>query len=115
MPLQQVTTGGAQAQDDLADLLSRLGNRLGFEHVQRLLPADSHIPEKAFTVAAAAYSDPAQDWPRGLPPRPLVLFAPEPIVGHGRTVPRRFKWRGQWWQVMAASGPERITPEWWLG
>jgi len=114
MPLQQVTTGGAQAQDDLADLLSRLGNRLGFEHVQRLLPADSHIPEKAFTVAAAAYSDPAQDWPRGLPPRPLVLFAPEPIVGHGRTVPRRFKWRGQWWQVMAASGPERITPEWWL-
>lgn len=114
LPLQQVTNGGAQAQDDLSDLLTRLGNRLGFEHVQRLLPADSHIPEKAFTVAAAAYSDPAPDWPRTTPPRPLTLFPPEPIAGSGRAVPRRFKWRGQTWQVVAATGPERITPEWWL-
>lgn len=59
LPLQQVTTGGAQTQDALSDLISRLSNRLGFDHVQRLLPADSHIPEKAFTVAAAAYSTPA--------------------------------------------------------
>lgn len=114
LPLQQVTTGGARAQDDLADLLSRLSNRLGFEHVQRLLPADSHIPEKAFTVAAAAYSDAAADWPRPRAPRPLTLFAPEPIAGSGRALPRRFKWRGQTWQVVAATGPERITPEWWL-
>lgn len=114
LPLQQLSTSGAQAQDDLADLLTRLGNRLGFENVQRLLPADSHIPEKAFTVAAAAYSDPAPDWPRTTPPRPLTLFPPEPIAGTGRAVPQRFKWRGQWWQVVAATGPERITPEWWL-
>jgi protein ImuB len=115
LPLQQVSTGVAQAQDDLADLLSRLSNRLGFEHVQRLLPADSHIPEKAFTVAAAAYSDPAADWPRATTTaRPLTLFPPEPIAGAGRAVPRRFKWRGQHWQVVAATGPERITPEWWL-
>lgn len=114
LALQQVTTGGARAQDDLSDLLSRLSNRLGFEHVQRLLPADSHIPEKAFTVAAAAYSDAAPDWPRTTTPRPLTLFAPEPIAGTGRAVPRRFKWRGQTWQVVAATGPERITPEWWL-
>jgi protein ImuB len=114
LPLQQVTTGGAQAQDDLADLISRLSNRLGFDHVQRVLPAESHIPEKAFTIAAAAYSDPAPDWPRGTPLRPLVLFPPEPIAGSGRAVPRRFKWRGQTWQVVAANGPERITPEWWL-
>ncbi|MCC1481192.1 DNA polymerase Y family protein [Roseibaca sp. Y0-43] len=114
LPLQQVTTGGAQAQDDLADLISRLGNRLGFDHVQRLLPADSHIPEKAFTVAAAAYSDPAPDWPPARTQRPLVMFPPEPIAGSGRALPRRFKWRGQTWQVVAASGPERLTPEWWL-
>ena len=114
LPLQQVTTGGAQTQDALSDLISRLSNRLGFDHVQRLLPADSHIPEKAFTVAAAAYSTPAPNWPRTTPPRPLTLFPPEPIAGSGRAVPRRFRWRGQAWQVVAASGPERITPEWWL-
>lgn len=117
LPVQQITTSGAQAQDDLADLLTRLCNRVGFEHVTRHLPADSHIPEKGFTIAAAAYSAPAPDWSvqgTTTPPRPLTLFAPEPIAGHGRAVPRRFKWRGQWWRVMAAMGPERISPEWWL-
>ncbi len=113
LPVQQLDTDGARAQDDVADLLTRLSNRLGFAHVQRLLPADSHIPEKAFTVAAAAYSAPEQGWPV-TPPRPLVLFPPEPIAGQGRAVPRRFKWRGRWLRVLAAAGPERITPEWWL-
>ncbi len=114
LPVQQVTTTGAQAQDDLADLLTRLCNRVGFEHVTRYLPADSHIPEKTFSIAAAAYSDPCSDWPRGHPPRPLVIFPPEPITGSGRAVPCRFKWRGLWWRVVAVSGPERISPEWWL-
>ncbi len=115
LPTQQITTSGAQAQDDLADLLTRLCNRVGFEHVTRHLPADSHIPEKACTLAAAAYSAPARDWAgRDTPPRPLTLFAPEPIAGQGRSVPRGFRWRGQWWRVTAAQGPERISPEWWL-
>ncbi len=115
LPVRQVTTTGAQAQDDMADLLTRLCNRVGFEHVTRHLPADSNIPEKAFTTAAAAYSEPARDWSwPASPPRPLTLFPPEPIAGSGRAVPRRFRWRGQWWQVQAAQGPERISPEWWL-
>ena len=123
LPDAQITTTGAQAQDDLADLLTRLCNRVGFENVQRYLPADSNIPEKAYTVAAAAYVPPAPDWPirdrptcdwPTTPPRPLLVFPPEPIAGLGRTVPRRFRWRGQAWQVMAVAGPERISPEWWL-
>ncbi|MGY6549415.1 MAG: DUF6504 family protein [Roseinatronobacter sp.] len=114
LPVQQITTSGAQAQDDLADLLTRLCNRVGFEHVTRYLPADSHIPEKAFSMAAAAFCAPARDWSCGAATRPLVIFPPEPIAGTGRGVPRRFKWRGQWWRVQAAVGPERISPEWWL-
>ncbi len=113
LPVEQITTTGAQAQDDLADLLTRLCNRIGFENVQRYLPADSHIPEKSYSIAAAAYSSPARDWPAA-PPRPLVIFPPEPIVASGRALPRRFRWRGLWWQVVAATGPERISPEWWL-
>lgn len=114
LPVQQITTTGAKAQDDLDDLLTRLCNRVGFDHVLRYLPADSNIPEKAFSIAPAAYSAPARDWSSTAPPRPLVIFPPEPIAGTGRAVPRRFKWRGQWWGVVAASGPERISPEWWL-
>ncbi len=114
LPVQQITTSGAKAEGDLADLLTRLCNRVGFENVTRFQPADSHIPEKAFQIAAAAYCDPAPDWPQGGPLRPLIHFAPEPIAGTGRAVPRRFKWRGRWWGVVAATGPERISPEWWL-
>ncbi|MEM6973191.1 MAG: DNA polymerase Y family protein [Pseudomonadota bacterium] len=88
----------------LADLMSRIGNRIGFENLQRLVPAESHIPERAFSIAAAGFSEPG-DWRAagavatpalatpavgtGLP-RPLVLFAPEP--------------------VLQAPGPEAITP-----
>lgn len=113
LPTEQITTSGAQAQDDLADLLTRLCNRIGFENVHRYLPADSHIPEKAYTIAAAAYSAPAGGWPEA-PPRPLLIFRPEAISGTGRTVPPQFRWRGLHWKVIAASGPERITPEWWM-
>ncbi len=34
----------------LADLVSRLGNRIGFENVLRFLPAESHAPERAVTA-----------------------------------------------------------------
>ena len=43
----------------LADLLGRLGARLGLEALIRLHPADSHIPEKAATEMAAAFAAPA--------------------------------------------------------
>ena len=45
--------------------------RVGLEAITRLHPADSHIPEKATQVRAAAWSDPARDWPTRPPvPRP---------------------------------------------
>ena len=62
----------------LADLVSRLGNRIGFENVLRFLPAESHVPERAQTIAAAAHSQP-EAWSWTGPPRPIVLFAPEPV------------------------------------
>ncbi|MEM8790608.1 MAG: DNA polymerase Y family protein [Pseudomonadota bacterium] len=97
--------------DRLADLISRLGNRIGFENVTRLLPNESHIPERAFTTAAAAWSEP-ESFPASLP-RPISLFAPEPL-GHlpGRP-PEQFRWRGETLHLLSATGPERIAPEWW--
>jgi len=86
-PLRPAQTGPAQVSrtpdrigesEKLADLLSRIGNRIGFENVIRTLPAESHIPERAFTLAAAAWSEPepfAQDGPL----RPLTLFPPERV------------------------------------
>lgn len=116
LPPAQLVQGGVAGADDLADLMTRLGNRLGLETLERLLPADSHIPERAFVRAAAAFTEApgAGAWPDG-PGRPLVLFPPEPLFGiQGRTPPQRFRWRRRALTTLRATGPERLLPEWWL-
>jgi protein ImuB len=103
----------AAASDALADLISRIGNRVGFENIVRYLPAQSHIPEKSFLVAAAAYSDAAENWhPAG--ERPLSIFPPESIGATGASPPQYFRWRNMPLTLAEAIGPERLLPEWWL-
>ncbi len=105
----------------LADLLSALGNRIGFENLIRFLPAESHIPERAFTLAAAGWSGP-ETFPAGGPARPLLLFPPErmevppglPAEGTRPGLPPpHLRWRGRRFALTGLSGPERIAPEWW--
>lgn len=108
----------ARQEDEAAleDLIGRLGARLGLEAITRYHPAESHIPEKSFTVQAAAWSEPATgDWPLPPRPRPLLLWRPELVHAPERPeVPQQFRWRGCDWQLAGAEGPERIAPEWWL-
>ncbi|MEX0304839.1 MAG: DNA polymerase Y family protein, partial [Leisingera sp.] len=108
----------ARQEDEAAleDLIGRLGARLGLEAITRYHPAESHIPEKTFTVQAAAWSEPAADeWPRAPRPRPLLLWRPELVhAPQVPQVPERFRWRGRDWDLASAEGPERIAPEWWL-
>ena len=100
---------------ELGDLIGKLGARIGLEAITRLHPGDSHIPEKASQVLAAAWSMPQMDWPIVLRARPLIYFQPEPIVAaEVPKVPLHFKWRGQSHELQSAQGPERIAPEWWL-
>ena len=99
----------------LDDLIGKLGARVGLEAIHRVHPADSHIPEKAHQVLAAAWSQPHEGpWPQG-PARPLLLWRPEPVHAPAtRALAPEFRWRGQTHQVVRARGPERIAPEWWL-
>ena len=124
MPPEQVgggQMGGGPAirqEDALADLMSRVGNRIGFDRVLRLLPADSLVPERSFTLAPAAYSEALPAPRRKVPPRPITIFAPELVLnaaaqGPGNP-PARFRWRRMWFTTLRAQGPERITPEWWF-
>ena len=116
----------AQGADALAGLLTRLGNRVGFDNLQRFLPAESHIPETGFQIASAVFAKASGQWPIG-PPRPLLMFDPEPLADplalrdagkggdiRGALPPRRFVWRRQALWLARASGPERIAPEWWF-
>lgn len=104
----------AGPDDALADLLSSLGNRIGFERVQRLLPAQSLIPERSFILAPAAYSEAEASPHQARPARPITLFPPEPLAAVSGTPPARFRWRRMSFTTLRAKGPERLTPEWWF-
>lgn len=109
---------GKQRKDQraaLEDLLGRLGARIGMEAITRRHPSSSHIPEKCATTLAAAWSEPARDWPSPPTPRPLLLWPPDAVTAPDHPdLPKGFQWRGRRFVTTGASGPERIAPEWWL-
>ncbi|MCA1300638.1 Y-family DNA polymerase [Stappia indica] len=113
LPSEQISAIATERTTRLDDLINRIGTRIGIENVQRFLPADSHIPERAFSLSPAFANDPKGGWasPR---PRPIHLFSPEPITGSGSLPPDRFRWRRMPFTTAHAAGPERIAPEWWL-
>ncbi len=113
LPVQQISHVAIGGKNELDDLISRLGTRIGLDHIQRVLPADSHIPERSFLIASAAYSDPAKSWGH-MQLRPICLFPPEPIGGSGHRPPTRFNWRRMPLTTERMTGPERIAPEWWM-
>ena len=113
LPIRQVNPEETPHPDRLQELITRIGTRNGLENIQRFLPADSHIPERSFLIAPAAFSE-AQSGFHTQRPRPLRLFPPEPIQASGPTPPARFRWRGMRLHTGCATGPERIAPEWWL-
>ncbi len=99
---------------DLAALVDRLAVRLGARRVHRLTALESDLPERS--VAAAGPLAETANWP--LWPRPVRLLAPpEPVEQVMSALPdgppRRFCWRGRFYHVAAADGPERIYGEWW--
>jgi len=113
----------AGAAQDLADLIDRLGARLGLRRVLRLHPQETHIPEFAVAAIPAVFGAPQAESrgrppaPAAAPPRPLRLFErPEPIDAVALTPdgpPLRFRWRRAVHEIIAYEGPERIAPQWW--
>lgn len=103
------------AHTEIADLIGRIGARIGLENLTYLHPSDSHIPENTATRLAAAWSEPNLSWPHPASPRPLLLWPPEPIAAPEDPLPpTEFRWRNRNLQLAQARGPERIAPEWWL-
>jgi protein ImuB len=124
VPLAPVQTGfGAPDQgEELAQLIDRLGARVGFRCVLRVVPHDTHIPEfAAIEVPADLMTDDGTTdghlsvCPSAL--RPVKLFArAEPIEAVAEVPdgpPVRFRWRHVLHEVAVAEGPERLAMEWW--
>ena len=113
LPVQQVSHVSNGSKDQLDDLITRLGARIGLENIQRFLPADSHIPERSFIIAPAAFSEPDDAWTISQP-RPIRLFPPEAIAGTTPQPPDYFRWRRMALSIGRKYGPERIAAEWWM-
>ncbi len=119
-PLLPAQTSFAKSEDrgQQGPLIDRLANRLRGGAVRRLLPSDSHIPERAQALRSALAS--ASLWPEqatSKPPRPVLLLAKPELLEVLAEVPEgppaRFTWRHVTRRVVKAEGPERIEPEWW--
>jgi protein ImuB len=112
----------AQENEDLADLIDRLGARLGLRRVTRLSLIDTHWPEFAVAAvpacSAAIQTRPTPNLPSGERElRPIrLLHRPEPIEAIASVPdgpPVKFRWRRVLHEIAAIEGPERIAPEWW--
>lgn len=114
--LQLVLKRGEEAgAAELAPLIDRLGNRLGFDRLARAVPRESHLPERALQrlSALALPPNPPARWPAR--PGPLRLLArPEPVQASGDP-PQEFLWQARRHRIRRAEGPARIAPEWWRG
>lgn len=139
----EVQGGEADEAEALAALIDRLSQRLGAAQVQRPVPVDSHLPERAVAwvpalaagekeQASSKQAKPAAP-PAGTldltdpnaagwlvrPPRPLRLFETPLPAGALAELPDhppvRLHWRGAHRVVAEAQGPERLEPEWWRG
>ena len=101
---------------DVSQLVDTLGVRLGPDHVFRLAPVESALPERMARRVPALHPAQGLDWPKHLP-RPARLFMqPEQVEAVAELPdhpPRLFVWRNQRHRIVRADGPERIHGEWW--
>ena len=113
--LMEETQGQAEAL-----LLATLGNRLGFERLQRHIPQPTHLPDREVAAQPVLSQSRIQDLPVPLSPRPILRFPmPEPIEALDETEtappgpPRQFRWRRKIRTTLTITGPERVCPPWW--
>jgi protein ImuB len=107
---------GGLADERLSELIDRLANRIGIEHIHRYVADEHYWPERSFKLASSL-EEASNQWPTDKP-RPLQLLSkPEqievtaPIPDYP---PMLFRYKGQLHEIVKADGPERIEQEWWL-
>lgn len=105
----------AEKENEFDELLSTLGNHLGFDRVLRWQPVASHLPRRSFRFIEAVQRTEPSEW-RTNPSRPLMIYEGErvSVLNPGRP-PKSFQWRRRTYTTARAKGPERIGHEWWKG
>jgi protein ImuB len=117
-PLQKTLWTGACGVNDLrlAELVDRIGNKLGSGVIRRYLPAEHYWPERSFAVTTD-FEQKAAAWPADRPrpihllPKPERVEVAAPIPDYP---PMHFRYQNKLHKIVNADGPERIEQEWWL-
>jgi len=100
----------------VAPLVDRLINRLGSEHVYRMEPAESDLPERSVRTVPPLAPPRGASWPPSLPRPSRLLNPPRPVRAIALLPdqpPVQFVWRRVRHRVRRADGPERVFGEWW--
>lgn len=118
-PLSAVQVEAFAVADELgrlATVVDRLSNDIGPERIWRPALYASHVPERVVQRLPAL--EKTSPWQRDpTQPRPTrLLRRPEPIEVTAQAPddpPTLFRWRRRWHRIRIATGPERISVEWW--
>lgn len=110
-----------ERKEQIRQLVDRLGTMFGRDRILRLRPENTHIPERAQSIAPAANDAASVCEAQQVPPiqnkmRPFLLFTkPFPIEVESAcdSEPRVFHWRRVTHRIARIDGPERIADEWW--
>ncbi|MEO8111907.1 MAG: DNA polymerase Y family protein [Ginsengibacter sp.] len=101
----------------LAELLDRIGGKIGAKHIHRYVPDEHYWPERSYKLAIALDEKSQTAWKINKP-RPLQLLAkPEPVEVTAPVPdypPMMFRYNGKLHKIIKSDGPERIEQEWWL-
>lgn len=108
---------GGLEDERLSELIDRLANRLGAEHIHRYLPAEHYWPERSYKTASSLQEKPTTEW-RIDKPRPIQLLSPPEHIDVSAPIPdyppMLFRYKGKVHMVKKSDGPERIEQEWWI-
>jgi len=102
---------------ELIQLLDRVSNKIGNDHIHRFLPAEHHWPERSVKIAASLNETTTVQWrtdrqrPIHLLQKPEPIWATAPIPDYP---PMLFRYQNKLHKVKKADGPERIEREWWI-
>lgn len=95
----------------LSHLFDHIGNRIGFDNIICYLPAQSHIPERAYERFKHGKTTGAQAWQSNDIKRPMRLLI-QPFILFDFSFDG-FDYQGEAQHIISKTGPERISPEWW--
>jgi len=101
----------------ISELIDRLANKIGTNHIHRYLPDEHHWPERSVKLASSFHEKTDTNWnpdkrrPLQLLPRPEPIQVTAPVPDYP---PMLFRYKNKLHKIKKADGPERIEREWWL-